>query len=115
MLLYLISGDAYTEERALTVNVTDKDGDPLDISETDLVFAVCARPGVELFRKTLGEGVTRADQMSDPGVAYIEIEPEDTEDLAGRYLWELQGTDPVGVVTLAGGSIYIKSDLVAAS
>lgn len=116
--LYVISGDDYLETRRLTVTVLGNDGLPADLSGAELTFGVRRRRSdtAYLIEKTVGAGIEIASpQTGDTkGVAYIEVEAVDTDDLRGNYRWELEGEDAVGKATLAGGGFYVAEDLVHA-
>lgn len=114
--IYVVSGDDYLTTRRLTVTVLASDGTRVDLTTADLTFAVRRRLSDEanLIEKTVASGIEIASpQTGDTkGVAYVELEAADTDDLSGRYRWELQGEDGVGVATLAGGGFYVTPDLV---
>lgn len=130
--LYVVSGDAYLDERRLVVTVTepvlDADGNeisrtPVDLSATDLTFMVKRRrsdaDADALITKTTVSGIEIATPQTGAtkGVAYIELDEADTDDLGhivGGYPWELEGEDSVGKVTLASGRFYVTADLVMA-
>jgi hypothetical protein len=112
MLLYLTSGDAYTGVRSLVITVTDQADAVVDLTSVALTFVVYQANGDTVFTKTLSDGITIANQTTDKGVAYIAVEELDTSALSGRYLWELEGQDSEGASTLAGGAVYIKTDLI---
>jgi hypothetical protein len=119
--LYVISGDAYTGVRRLTVTATDPAGAALDLTGTTLVFMVKRRRSDEdadaLISKQTPTDVEIASPQSGAtkGKAYIALEEEDTEDLDGRYYWELEAGDAVGRLTLAAGVFRVTADLVEGS
>lgn len=120
MTLELVRGDAYTGDRALRVNVADAAGAPLDLSGFDLVFMVKRlRTDADLealISKAIGSGITLGDQMTDPGLALIDVDASDTEDgPTGRFFGELQAVDPLGPVTLWSGRVTVTPDLIRES
>lgn len=118
--LHIVSGDDYMNVRRLTITVTDVDGSPVDISNTDLTFMVKAsRADADddaLITKTTPSDIEIAlpQTGATEGVAYLTIEAADTDTLAGRYRWELQGDDAAGTITLADGVLFIDPDLITA-
>lgn len=115
-IIYLTSGDGYTDSRRLVMTITDVDtGDRVDIGATDLIFRISAADGTTLVEKTNADSneIERAAPQSGltKGVCYVTLEPVDTDDLAGRYLWELEGNDGTPS-TLGRGTCYIRSDLI---
>ncbi len=114
--IYIRSGDDYLDGRRLVVTATDN-GAAIDLTGVDLTFEVKRTTrGDAIITKTVGAGIEIAvpQVATTMGVAYIELEAADTEDLAGRFLWELQAQDAVGIVTLGSGSLYVKTDLIHA-
>ena len=119
-VLSIIRGDDYTAARRLTVLVTDPDNAdaPVDLTGTALAFMVKLRPvdaddDALISKATGGDGITLANQTTDPGEALIAIAAADTDALAaGLFWWELQGTDGTGVITLASGRFAIGADLI---
>lgn len=114
----VVSGDAYLAERRLTFTVTDPAGTTVDLSATDLTFMIKRRrsdtDADALITKVTPDEIEIAlPQTGDTkGVVYIELDEADTADLRGRYLWELEGDDAIGKVTLAAGRILVKRDLI---
>lgn len=119
-LLYVTSGDAYTGTRRLVITVTDPDGAVLDLSATTLVFMVKERSSDDdadaLISKSSDDiaeiEIASPQSGGTKGKAYLSLEEDDTEDLAGRYVWELEAEDADGKLTLAKGAVYIASDLI---
>lgn len=114
----VVSGDAYLQDRRITLTATDIDGAAIDLTGTDLTFWVQRRRGdsTRLIEKTTLDGIEIASpQTGDTkGVCYLELDELDTEDLEGRYLWELEADDAIGKLTLGGGKFYVDPDLVTA-
>lgn len=116
--IHVTSGDAYVDDRRLTITVTDADDATVDLSATDLTFMVKRRRS-DADADALITKVTPAEiEIASPqtgatkGVAYLSLEESDTADLNGRFLWELEGEDSAGKVTLADGGFYVKRDLI---
>lgn len=113
--IYVVSGDDYKETRRLRIAATDADG-AVDLTGVELTFRVSRGRYDEtaVFEKTVGDGIEIASPQTDEtkGVAYIEVDASDTDDLEGKYRWELEGTDSVGVITLGAGGFYVTADLV---
>lgn len=114
--LYLVSGDAYTGDRRITITVTES-GSTVDLTGVDLTFMVkkykWQADGDAVIDKTTPAEIEIPDQSgADRGKAYVALEEIDTEDLSGRYYWELEGDDSEGAVTLASGRLYVTPDLV---
>ena len=115
--MYLTSGDGYVGARRVQMTIGDEDtGDPVDISATDIIFRLSSGDGTALVEKSTADPdeIERASPQVGAlkGVCYITLEPADTDDLAGRYVWELEGTEAGKPLTLGKGSCYIKSDLI---
>ncbi len=112
--LYIVSGDDYLGARRLVVTVTDDEEAAVDLTGTDLAFMVKRRRTDDDDAAV----ITKTPALASPqtgdteGVAYIELAATDTDDLSGRYLWELQADDSVGVITLASGGFYVTTDLI---
>jgi len=115
-LLYLRSGDSYTGTRRLVITVTDPDGSAVDLSATDLIFRIESSTGDVLVTKTTDDAgeveVASPQSGATKGLAYITLDEIDTYALAGRYLFELEGTDAGGTITLVDGAVYIRSDII---
>jgi hypothetical protein len=121
--LYVISGDAYgesgSEDRRLLIAVTNA-GVAVDLTGVTLTWLVKRRRSDDdadaLITKTTTDGIELASPQSGAtkGKAYITLEEGDTDDLEGRFLWELEADDAVGKLTLASGRFYVTPDLVTA-
>jgi hypothetical protein len=119
--IYVTSGDQYgingSDDRRITLTVT-KAGVAVDLTGATLKFLVKRRrldaDADALITKTTSSGITLASPQSGAtkGVAYLTLDEANTDDLSGRYLWELEGDDAVGKVTLAAGVFNVKADLV---
>ena len=118
MNLYVVSGDAYTGVRRLVVTVVDENDAAVDLTGTTMTFMVKRRRTDDdadaLITKAVGTGVTLATPQSGAtkGIAYIALDPTDTEDLSGKYPWELAAEDSVGPIRLAAGWFRVASDLI---
>jgi len=113
--IYLESGDGYVGIRRLIMTVTDDTGTAVDISNTDLIFRIESSTGDVILTKTtddVAEVEIATQSGATLGVAYVALDELDTTDLAGRYLWEFEGTDNTGTVTLGHGAVYIRSDII---
>ncbi|RPH56137.1 MAG: hypothetical protein EHM89_15970 [Acidobacteria bacterium] len=115
-IIYLQSGDAYTATRRLTMTVTDQTDTAVDLSGTDLIFRIESSTGDVLITKTTDDAaeieVAAPQSGATLGVCYVALDEADTDDMAGRYLWELEGTDAGGSMTLGYGAVYIKGDII---
>lgn len=115
-IMYLQSGDAYTALRRLTMTVTDEDNATVDLSATDLIFRIEDSTGDVLVTKTTDDPaeieIANPQTGATKGVCYVTLDEIDTDALSGRYLWELEGTDAGGSITLGSGAVYIKSDII---
>lgn len=117
--LHIVSGDDYADTRRLVITVRDEDGQPVDLTSTDLTFMVKSSrldDDVDaVMTKTTPVDIELAVQSGDTeGKAYITIEAADTATLEGRYRWELEGADAEGTITLASGVLFIEPDLITA-
>lgn len=110
--LYVTSGDAYTGVRRLVITVVDPDGAAVDLTGTTLRFMVKRRRSDA--DALIDEVPTLASPQSGAteGVAYIALAEDDTDDMAGKYLWELEADDAIGKITLASGGFYVARDLI---
>lgn len=86
----MYSGDS----RIIDVAITDEAGTPVDVSTATAISYIFYKSGETLFTKTLSAGITVATST-----VTVTIDPEDTEDLAGDVIHEMQ-------ITTAGGGIY---------
>jgi hypothetical protein len=121
--IYVNSGDQYgingSDDRRITLTVT-KAGVAVDLTGATLKLLVKRRRSDSdadaVITKTTSSGIALASPQSGAtkGVAYLTLDEGDTDDLSGRYLWELEGDDAVGKVTLASGGFYVTPDLVTA-
>ena len=115
-IIYLQSGDSYSAARRLTMTITDQDDATVDISAVDLIFRIEDSTGDVLVTKTSGDvaEIEKANPQTGAtkGVCYVTLDEIDTDTLSGRYLWELEGTDAGGTITLGYGAVYIRSDII---
>lgn len=115
-IIYLTSGDAYVGSRRLTMTVTDEANTTVDLTSTDLIFRIESSLGDVLITKTSADiaeiEIASPQTGATKGVCYVTLDEVDTDDLAGRYLWELEGTDSEGSMTLGHGSVWIKGDII---
>jgi hypothetical protein len=117
-MISVTSGDDYLGVRRLLVTVTDEAGALVDLTGTDSTFMVKRHQtdadADALITKTLGSGIAYAPDQATTGKgkAFIEIEAADTDALAGRFYYELEAEDSVGIITLAAGYFIVKSDLI---
>ena len=115
--IYVTSGDDYgldgANDRRLVITVT-KDGSTVDLTDVDLTFMVKRRRSDDDDAAVITKTPVAADPQTGAtkGKAYLTLEAEDTADLSGKLLWELQATDVVGVITLASGGFYVAADLI---
>jgi hypothetical protein len=117
----LTSGDDYVGGRRLRITVLDSDQQRVDITGADLTFMVKQNKGdadvdALITKVTPTEiEIVLPQTGDDKGIALLQLDAADTEDLSWRYYWELQAADAFGVITLARGTVYIKGDLVEAA
>jgi len=102
----MYSGDDQTIE----ITVTDADGNPVDLSNSELTFVISRYDTAEV-TKTTGSGITVGG--TDSNVATVQLDASDTEALSGEFDLELQQTDGAGnVATLTRGRLTIEADLI---
>lgn len=112
--IHVVSGDEYLGVRRLVITVTDENDAAVDLTGTSLTFMVKRRRSDDddaaliTVTPTLASPQTGATE----GVAYIALTAADTASLSGKYLWELEADDSVGVITLASGNFYVTPDLI---
>ena len=85
------------------------------LRKQDLIFRIESSTGDVLVTKTTADvaEVEIAPQTGATlGVCYVALDELDTYELAGRYLWELEGTDNTGTVRLGHGAAYVRSDII---
>lgn len=118
-MLTIRRGDAYTGARRLVVTVVDEAGATVDLTGTTQRFMVKRRridaDALAVISKSTTSGITLASPQSGAtkGKSYIAIAAADTSALdAGRYWYELEATDSVGIITLAAGEFQITADLI---
>lgn len=87
-MLKITRGDTNTIE----ITVTDLEGQPVDLTDCTAVFTM--RRDVFNAEIILVKTVT---EFTD-NVVEVPLEPEDTEDLLGRYYWDLQITSEAGII-----------------
>lgn len=118
MTLTVTQGDAYTGVRALVITVTDEAAAPVDLTGTTLRFMVKRRKGdtdaAALISRATGSGITLASPQSGgtKGQAAIALTATETNVIAGRWYYELEATDAIGVITLAAGVFIVAPDLI---
>lgn len=97
-------------DKILNFQVKDQDGNAVDISDAlASIFAMFnASTGVEVFRATLGDGITVATS-----VVTVTIPNDASGITTGGYLFELQLTDSGdNVNTVAQGSATVKESYI---
>jgi hypothetical protein len=111
-IIRITSGDAYTGDRRLTVTVTEANGDAVDLTDVALVFMAKRHRSDEdaAITKTTSDDIEITDATG--GIARIALAEDDTDDMAGKYTWELEATDSEGKLTLAAGNLYVTRDLI---
>lgn len=95
----MIAGDSET----VTVAIADVDGDPFLLTTGDKIYFTVKRLSSD------AENAVQiiVDSFTD-GVATVEIEPDDTEELNGGYVYDIQLTDKNGkVITIIEPSAFI--------
>ena len=120
--LRVTSGDAYglsgSDDRRLLISVLSAAGATVDLTGVNLTWMVKRFRHDDdddaLITKVTPTQILIADPQSGAtkGKAYITLAEADTESLNGRYLWELEGDDAVGKITLASGGFYVTADLI---
>lgn len=99
----------------ITITVTDDGtatGTPVDLTGAEVVFAIAhGFGGIALFEKTEIDGIDL--DSGDEGVAVVTLEPEDTEDLAGLYVYWFRATLTDGTVLTALTGRFIVGRTVA--
>lgn len=115
--IHVTSGDAYglsgSDDRRLLIVVVDPAGAAVDLTGVDLTFLV-RRRSTTAFTKVTPTQILIANPQTGAtkGKAYITLAEADTDDLDGRYRWELEADDAVGKITLAAGKFYVTADLI---
>lgn len=115
--LTIVRGDDYLGVRRLKLTVKEDNGAGalVDLTSTSVRFQVRRKAGfvAALIEKALGSGIELADQTTNRGVAFVEIESAATQGLeAGDYYYEVEATDSVGKVTLASGTLTLVADQI---
>jgi len=108
----IYAGDSHT----LRDTVVDKDGDAKNISGADIIWQLFAigsdgePTGTALISKSTGDSpATISISDGAGGIFDVTVDPEDTEDLSGRYYHVAKVTDGSGdIATVTTGYIYIK-------
>lgn len=106
----LTAGDSKT----LAVQVTDDQGDPVDINGAAIRYAVVdGRGGSTVVgpKSDGGAGITVTDAAG--GVFEVYLDPSDTQDLLGEYWHEAEYEDGDGdVTTVFTGSFVVRPDSI---
>ncbi len=97
------------DTQQIEIDVGDEAGAPLDLTGAALVYILRSRAGVEVLRKTTGDGITVAGNT-----ATVTIDAGDTATLgSGQAYHELQCTDVAGNVStlLAGWVTFTRTEI----
>jgi hypothetical protein len=106
-LIEIPRGDGRVE----TFTVTDAAGAVVNITGMTIRLMVKrTHSGSVLITKSVGSGVTITDGAG--GVLTVTFAATETDDLAGKYVWDLEVTDGASVPrTVASGSLYVRPDV----
>jgi hypothetical protein len=108
--------DGYHSGDTLRLHITteDPDGNPIDIRDADITFAVAQDESGStiLFEKTVAGGeISITDGQN--GEFIVEIQPGDTADLSGSFPYEVEVIDTNGdVATVLTGTLSVEADLI---
>lgn len=97
-----------TKGDTLSFNVIamDTNGEPMVVDSADFT---CKKLGTEtsnVFRKSLGAGITQ-----DDGMITVRVAPEDTNINAGRYFYDMQIGVGSDIFTVMKGVLEIEQDV----
>lgn len=112
--LEMFRGDSKVLEGQVTNPV---DGEPIDLTGVSMWMTVKKNktdidPG--LFQKTIGDGILISDALE--GRFKVEIEPDDTDTLLGKFYWDLQMKNTLSqVFTLVDGTLKVVMDVTKAT
>lgn len=101
------------DDGTITVTVTDKNNDPVDITGSTITWAMgLIRTGSVILTKTVGNGVVISDGPS--GVFVVTLNQADAENLIGDFDHEAQVILASGQKkTVLRGTVTIPRDLIA--
>lgn len=109
----MTSGDDFV----VTITVKDDSREAIDLTGATIEFRQAVKkPGGRFettakITKTTSSGIAITDATN--GVFTVTMDPADTDDLAGRYYYEIQVTDSGGdIATVTTGTAIIDADLV---
>lgn len=92
---------------SFNVFVTDKDGNIMTVDSADFT---CKKLGIDeanIFRKTLGAGITQLDDCM-----VVRVAPEDTKEVeAGQYFYDMQIGVGQDIFTIMKGVMEIEQDV----
>lgn len=98
----MVSGDTLS----FNVIVKDRNGNPVTVDDASF-RAKISRENVYLaINKTLGSGITQ-----DEGVLTVRLEPADTSNLVGFYIYDMDITVNGDRFTLLRGTLQIEYDV----
>lgn len=120
-VITITRGDAYEGVRRLVITALDAEGEPYDLTGQTLRFGIFASrraTSAELL-KTTADGIEIATPQTGAtkGIAYVELTDAETADLpvGGFPMWELEAEDGSGPLTLNGGRLVVKPELIVAA
>ena len=90
------------------VVIEDQFGELMDIDSAYLACKKNYTDAENVFKKTLGDGITKADT----GTYIVRVAPEDTANVeAGQYFYDLRVGDDSDLFTIMKGVINIEHDI----
>lgn len=90
------------------VQIEDQTGALMDIESAYFACKKSYLDDENIFKKTLGDGITKAET----GKYIVRVAPEDTAEVeAGQYFYELRVGDNSDVFTILKGVINIEMDI----
>ena len=107
--LDMFSGETPTFTFLVTVEGT-ANGTPVDITGATINYALRTRnaSGTLLFTKTVGSGITIANQLTEKGIYRVAYLASDTAALAGPYYYEARVTLSGVILTVVYGALEIS-------
>lgn len=92
---------------SFNVEIKDSDGNLVTVDSADFTCKKLGTDETNIFRKSLGAGITQFDDC-----LLIRVAPEDTESVeAGRYFYDFQIGVGSDIYTLKKGVLEIEQDV----